>query len=431
VAGAWLLSACALGEGAEAPSEENAAVWYERAVASFEAPPGALRQELLEVVERGWTDAHPALVAFLRQNAQALDEIKTGARLAACDFFKGQPLPPFYPQTVLPHPHPPTFMWLVRTMLLEGREYERRGVDAAALQNYLLALRAASHWSRPQHPLVLEKLYAMIYQEIASHPLEQLIRRSTLSAQQWHEALAALRTMQPLWEEAGLAQAYETEQTASVREALEAWLNARPRERDHVAQFRDACDRLVGEYHRLLREAMQQCAAPEAVERLSAFVDQLGQGAVQPVSVSDPRQELRRLFSGSSDLTAESQARRFLALMLPSGAPGVIRRCCIARTRINLLVGAVGLRLHALQRGAPPSTLDQLVPAWLPRLPEDPFGDGAPLRYRREPEGWMLYSLGPDRVDQQGSVALSPEQFLSASTGLEPGDIVFSAQPTQ
>jgi hypothetical protein len=43
-----------------------------------------------------------------------------------------------------------------------------------------------------------------------------------------------------------------------------------------------------------------------------------------------------------------------------------------------------------------PETLADLVPRYLPKTPFDPF-DGAPLRYRREEEGIVIYSVGPDR----------------------------------
>ena len=36
-------------------------------------------------------------------------------------------------------------------------------------------------------------------------------------------------------------------------------------------------------------------------------------------------------------------------------------------------------------------------------LPRDPFGSG-PLRVRRGPKGWTLWSVGPDGIDQGGKV---------------------------
>ena len=50
-----------------------------------------------------------------------------------------------------------------------------------------------------------------------------------------------------------------------------------------------------------------------------------------------------------------------------------------------------------------PSSLQELVPAYLPRVPIDPF-DGKPFRY--DPERGILYSVGRDLQDGGGSTAL-------------------------
>jgi hypothetical protein len=48
-----------------------------------------------------------------------------------------------------------------------------------------------------------------------------------------------------------------------------------------------------------------------------------------------------------------------------------------------------------------PERLEQLVPEFLPAVPVDPF-DGRPLRYSPSGEGYVLYSVGPDKADDGG-----------------------------
>jgi hypothetical protein len=50
-----------------------------------------------------------------------------------------------------------------------------------------------------------------------------------------------------------------------------------------------------------------------------------------------------------------------------------------------------------------PERSDELVPRYLPAVPTDPF-DGQPLRWRRLPDGIVIYSVGPDRTDNGGNV---------------------------
>lgn len=71
-----------------------------------------------------------------------------------------------------------------------------------------------------------------------------------------------------------------------------------------------------------------------------------------------------------------------------------------AHRRMTLTVLAIE-RFRLRNNNQPPLALSELVPAFLPEVPSDPF-DGQPLRYQRNIEGYRLYSIGRDRVDQGG-----------------------------
>ncbi len=63
---------------------------------------------------------------------------------------------------------------------------------------------------------------------------------------------------------------------------------------------------------------------------------------------------------------------------------------------------AIAVERRRLHHGRLPETLSQLVPDFLARVPADPFDD-QPLRYRVEDEGYTIYSVGIDGVDDQGT----------------------------
>lgn len=50
-------------------------------------------------------------------------------------------------------------------------------------------------------------------------------------------------------------------------------------------------------------------------------------------------------------------------------------------------------------RGELPEKLSDLVPAYFPAHPTDPFND-LPFNYRRLSRGYVVYSVGPDFVDE-------------------------------
>ena len=51
--------------------------------------------------------------------------------------------------------------------------------------------------------------------------------------------------------------------------------------------------------------------------------------------------------------------------------------------------------------GRLPDSLAELVPSFVPAVPVDPFDD-QPLRYRKLPKGYVIYSVGPDFSDDGG-----------------------------
>jgi hypothetical protein len=94
--------------------------------------------------------------------------------------------------------------------------------------------------------------------------------------------------------------------------------------------------------------------------------------------------------------------------MFEDGGP--IESACAARdvmeTRRDVATAVLAIESFRLKTGAWPRSLVELVPAYLPRVPVDPF-DGRPLRYIAPGSGSagsMLYSVGVDQVDDGGTI---------------------------
>jgi hypothetical protein len=74
---------------------------------------------------------------------------------------------------------------------------------------------------------------------------------------------------------------------------------------------------------------------------------------------------------------------------------------CQAQVRCALT--AVAVERYQLAHHNWPKRLADLRPALLEKIPTDPY-DGKPLRYRRLADGVVVYSIGPDRVDNGGVI---------------------------
>ncbi|MDL5055556.1 ankyrin repeat domain-containing protein [Oscillatoria laete-virens NRMC-F 0139] len=62
---------------------------------------------------------------------------------------------------------------------------------------------------------------------------------------------------------------------------------------------------------------------------------------------------------------------------------------------------AIAIKRYQLAHGKLPDSLAQLVPAFIPEIPTDPF-NRKPLQYGEENGGFYVYSVGPDLTDDGG-----------------------------
>ncbi len=77
-------------------------------------------------------------------------------------------------------------------------------------------------------------------------------------------------------------------------------------------------------------------------------------------------------------------------------------------TQKALLAVGLALRAYRLDHGAYPAGLSDLVPDYLDAVPNDPFAEDVPLRYRIDGDRYILYSVGPDGVDDGGMAIFDP-----------------------
>lgn len=79
-----------------------------------------------------------------------------------------------------------------------------------------------------------------------------------------------------------------------------------------------------------------------------------------------------------------------------------LERVFVTEAHRRIVMAAIALHRYHLHHARWPQQLSDLAPAYLPEVPLDPF-DGRPLRYKLDAEGrFLLYSIGPDGLDQDG-----------------------------
>jgi hypothetical protein len=79
---------------------------------------------------------------------------------------------------------------------------------------------------------------------------------------------------------------------------------------------------------------------------------------------------------------------------------------------------ALAVEQHRRRHGKLPQQLDELVHEFLPSVPNDAF-DGQPLRYVVRADGYVVYSVSEDLIDQGGVKGPRP---------IDPGDVTFEVK---
>ncbi len=94
-----------------------------------------------------------------------------------------------------------------------------------------------------------------------------------------------------------------------------------------------------------------------------------------------------------------------LAGMLLPSLSRALNKTRLRQGMLRATCAYLALRLREHADGKVPADLAELVPAYLPSVPTDPF-DGKPLRFKMEADGtWKVYSVGEDEKDDGGAAS--------------------------
>ena len=127
-------------------------------------------------------------------------------------------------------------------------------------------------------------------------------------------------------------------------------------------------------------------------------------------------------------------AEQFLAAFLGSSMYSIkvtLDRSLLERADLDSTRLVLAVRRWELEHGGkPPAALAELVPGYIPAVPEDPFSPRhEPFRYRSDGMSWAVYSVGEDGKDGGGRYS----QLDREDKKLHPSelDLVFASDEFQ
>jgi len=375
---------------ARPPDRDNAALVYAQV---FERLP----EEWPEAYDE-WTTtkdeaADPTAVAFpvdafrglLDENRQAINLLRAAAAKSGCYFEREYT----QPSTSMLMPELQDMREAARLLDLSARRHAAEGDFVEALSEIDVIYTMAEHMSAD--PFAVSQLIAQVIQSKAIEALEAMLIESELS----EDALSAIQTATGFSARGQLLRCLRIEQTTGLWvycEMAESTGGAGPLEGIGVSFTRAfQPDRLVStsSLFRVLRVSADLADFRRVTERYQ-------QAARLPIYEAQP--VLQRI----EDEFEDNPPGVVAGLLC-----GVWRPIIQAAARSDALRASaqVGLAMHRYRaaHGQFPVSLDELVPDALPAVPRDPY-DGQPIRLVTTDDGWVVYSIGPDMVDDGGRV---------------------------
>jgi hypothetical protein len=283
---------------------------------------------------------------------------------------------------------------LVRRAMLRLGE----GDVAAACEDALACHRLGGLVT--QHPMIIPKLIGYAVDAIAAGITEQIVLSGQLTpelAERFRDAFEALPPFSPMLEAIDRGERFTcldatlglVRGTAGAPAAIPGTIAGSLDPNVMLRRFNEAFDEIV--------ELLETDDVPTRQRRLEEWDEQFQERAAQARSI------MPMLVSGMFNqrtAVSEGVAEVLITLLIPANRQA---QTAEDRNRMRLDLVRVGWALGAYRarEGEFPEHLDQLVPRDLAELPVDLFSGDA-LKYARHEAGFLLYSVGPNGLDDGG-----------------------------
>lgn len=290
-----------------------------------------------------------------------------------------------------------TAQWLMGAALVEVHQ----GHLEEALQN-LEALIGMARMEREQYTLVAQMI------RVAISTLGTSTTWELLQATGWTDA--QLERMQKAWECFDLLEAAEKGFLGERAVGEELWGQLRSSTNRSMWPItggsrggRHSFEDLVGDY--VIYPAYKLTSIDnDELFHLRSMQDSIVALRLlrQHHSWQEAHKSLDEVIARLNKISSSPQRYRFLFSMV--SIPNFSRAAQTAirgETERQLTVAALAITRFRMRHGKLPSSLQELVPEFLPAEPWDPMS-GKALRYRLKDGGFALYSVGEDGVDNGG-----------------------------
>lgn len=380
----------------ERTSRDNAMIHY--VMAGKLAPELAIGEPydsiIADVLKNGWSASAEGVIPYLTRWEPVFRKVKQGV---AVDYAEG------IGNTSGPATPVPNFLAAQTTgklLLVSGWRHAGAGNHDAALDDMLAALIMGRDYGADGN-LLIGGFISVAIQNMSARNIGMLVKTGELSPSQLERIVAQVSDIRRSKPPITLAFEVEHAMNDSIREKMLATLGDLTPEQ--------------------LEEFARRTGRPASVESIRAMIleDKVATESFREVTRSylqmEPWQRDHAAFTDA--IAATKIESNHLFNSIPNYIEATTRETVMMARRALTETAAI-LELHKLSNGRYPDSLSEIAGR---SLPLDPF-TGENLRYESVEGGsdFVLYSLGPDRIDNPGVIEYSP-----AGGTLSEGDIYY------
>jgi len=369
----------------EVPDDQNAAIEYVKAINLYVKRPDELDDLYQYVMRNVWIDEADKVIPWLEKNAGAIAAVREGAKKADSKFpFFGGPGVSLY-ELLLPHLG--RMRELARLVVVQGKYLEHQKKYRQALDTYLVAAKLGYHVSR--EPFLISGLVGIACDSIAAKRIESCILRNRLDTDTLTYLLDRLHVVGTAAENYQIAMAAEK---AGNLWAVDEFF-------DRPARFRMMFEGSGGggaKLKEVLSGGLGKSPGLRAImksdirrywNRMDKWNDLPDHIALRPENI--PHEKI------IEELPPWSLAK-MLAPALSHARVSFVR----LKAMKAILTAEIALQIYRNENNSYPRNLEQLK-GILSKTPIDPFTN-EPLKYRRTENGYVVYSVNENLVDDGG-----------------------------
>lgn len=303
-------------------------------------------------------------------------------------------------------PQMSNWRWVARMEAVRARYLATTGTGTEAMRVAMDSAALAEKMLESPQPTLIAYLVGLAHKNIALEAITTIMSSSTVSKADSKVFTSELETMKDTSQ--GLAAAFRHEyqsgkaglmkpiDDSAIKGAYDAPILLVGSARKYYFQRNATISLIAEDYRRMISGALESCMFARKEGDYTHYYEML---------------DRPWLMYFEKNLIGEMLAR-----VVDASFSSVFDRRCADISHVSATQTLIAIRAYKKDTGSLPQTLDQLVPEYIAKVPDDPFS-GKPMIY--DPTRKIIYSIGNNRINDGGTTGVNTDWYAMKDQVIE------------